>query len=137
MPRTLTATHGAPATRRADRDAPLSDHPVQRIVPANSVFQVAQQQAGGQPRRTITPVPRPDLANVKAYTDRPMPAVQCGRGAQSVYAVIYERHLTRVGASVDLTPRQAKSMISWGKKAGKKLAVRAVAPDVSGVWRVG
>lgn len=129
MPRSATAT------TRNPNGPPLSDYPVQRTAPANSVFQAAQL-AANKPRRTYDPVPAPDLASLKAYTTRPMPAVQCGRGAQSAYALIYERHLTQKGASVDLSPKQAKSMISWGKKAGKKLAMRALGPDVTGVWRL-
>jgi hypothetical protein len=115
---------------KADPGRALSDHPVQRTVPANSVFQAAQQAAGKYTRHPV------DLAQLKVYTDRPLPPVSTGRGAQSEYARIYAEVLTKPGMSVDLTPKQAKSFISWGKKNGKHLATRALGPNLAGIWRL-
>jgi hypothetical protein len=117
-----------PRAQPAGRDLP--DHPVQRTVPANSVFQQAQQTAGKYVRHPV------DISKVKVYRDRPLPSVTTGRGALSDYARIYDELLTQPGMSVDLTPKQAKSMISWGKKNGKKLATRVLGPDLAGVWRL-
>lgn len=119
-----------PRANPAGRDLP--DNPVQRTLPANSVFQAGQMAAG---KRTMAREPV-DVAKVKVYTNRPIPCVTAGRGALSDYKRIFDELLTAPGMSVDLTPRQAKSMISWGKKNGKQLATRILGPDVAGVWRV-
>lgn len=134
MPRAKPAA----ASTRRDPGPDLPDHMVQRIVPAaaapavNSVFQAGQVAAG---KRTHTREPV-DIAKVKVYDNRPIPSVTSGRGAHSDYKRIYDELLTAPGKSVDLTPRQAKSMINWGKKNGKKLATRVLGPDVAGVWRI-
>lgn len=120
---------------QTDPKRELSDYPTQRTVPANSVFQVAQQarQQPGRSSQVRSPI---DLANLKTYTARPLPDLLCGRGARSSFAIIWEEKLTTVGASVDLNRTQAKSMISWAKKNGKKVAMRQLGPDLFGVWRM-
>lgn len=128
MPRAKPAA----ASTRRDPGPDLPGHMVQRTVPANSVFQAGQMAAG---KRTHVREPV-DIAKVKVYDNRPIPSVTSGRGAHSDYKRIYDELLTAPGKSVDLTPRQAKSMISWGKKNGKKLATRVLGPDVAGVWRI-
>lgn len=128
MPRANTK----PAAARGDPGPDLPGNMVQRTLPANSVFQAGQMAAG---KRTHTREPV-DIAKVKVYDNRPIPIVTAGRGAHSDYKRIYDELLTAPGKSVDLTPRQAKSMISWGKKNGKKLATRVLGPDVAGVWRI-
>lgn len=123
-----------PSLEQQRRAAPLSDHPVQRTVPANSVFAMGQQARSETPSPSKQKREPIDMAKVPAYKDRPLPAPRFG--GISTFATIFEQKLPHAGASVDLTRTQAKSMLSWGKKNGKKLAIRELGPDLFGIWRL-
>ena len=98
---------------------------------ANSVFDVARKAA----RKMRIPVPAIDIDALQVRSGIPLPPSTTGRGTGfSVYAAVLEK--MKAGDSVELLPVQARSLVSYAKKQGVKVAVRRLSETATGVWRL-
>lgn len=135
-------TLAKPAANAIDDDDRESGHPTQRVVSAAGAPRVATSApasifAVGQvakPARKYTPRTYIDPAAIAIKTGVPIPT-QGGPKAVSPYSTLFGR--MPVGGMVELSPRRAAGLMSWGKKhAPGQLVRRALSANVAGVWRV-
>ena len=98
---------------------------------ANSVFDVARKAA----RKPRVLVPAIDIDTLQVRSGVPLPPSTVGGGAGiSRYAAVLAKMNT--GDSVELLPVQARSLVSYAKKQGVKVAVRRLSETATGVWRL-
>lgn len=145
MPATATATpkpKAAPASTKRDAGPPLTDHPVQRTVPAasapplSSVFAagaVAKAASAQASKRGKFNPPDPD--QVRIVSGKPIPPLERGPGAISPYQRLWEKLAKKGQCAEGLTPSQARSFQAWGKKHKKAITIR-VHGETADAWRM-
>lgn len=142
MPRHKNSLAKGPAIGQ-DEDDSDAGKPTQRIVNAanaprvvtaapSSVFAVGQAST---PTRRRGPRQYLDLDAVEIKTGVPIPPHVRPPAGDSVYAKLFAR--LPVGGMVELSPRHAAGLLSWGKKNKPgQLVRRTLRTDAAGVWRI-
>jgi hypothetical protein len=93
----------------------------------NSVF-----DTGAPPSASARRYLKVNPAAVVIKSGVPIPEVRVD--AQSLWQGVYSR--MKKGDMAELSEREAKSLISWGKRNKHKLTTRRLGEDCVGVWRL-